>query len=67
MNTISEIESAIEKLPVSQVEEIAIWIDARLSKPPIDSAAEEWLQRARGAALPGTTTASVLVLSRGEE
>jgi len=64
MNTIAEIESAIEKLPLSQVEEIAIWLDARRKKQPIDTAAEEWLQRARGAAFTGATTASVLVLSR---
>jgi len=35
----------------------------RATPPPVES----WLQRARGAALPGETTAKVMALTRGEE
>jgi hypothetical protein len=67
MSSIAEIENAIEKLPAPQVDELAGWLEAlrvRRAKPlPVES----WLQRARGAALPGETTAKVMVLTRGEE
>ena len=67
MSNIDEIESAIEKLPTRQVEELAGWLEAlrvkRATPPPVES----WLQRARGAALPGETTAQVMTLTRGEE
>ena len=67
MSSIAEIESAIERLPAPQVEELAGWLERlrakRAAQPPIES----WLQRARGAALPGVTTASVMALTRGEE
>ena len=67
LSSIAEIETAIEKLPDSQVEELAGWLEAlrvkRAAPPPV----ETWLQRARGAALPNTTTASMMALTRGEE
>ena len=67
MSSIAEIESAIEKLPAPQVEELAGWLEAlrarRATPPPVES----WLRRARGAALSGVTTASVMTLTRGEE
>ena len=67
MSSIAEIESAIEKLPTRQVEELAGWLEAlrvkRATPPPVES----WLQRARGAALAGETTAQVMALTRGEE
>ncbi len=67
MTTIAEIESAIERLSASQVEELAKWLaDYRAQKngkPPADA----WLERARGAALPSVTTASVMELTRGEK
>ena len=67
MSSIAEIENAIEKLPAPQVDELAGWLEAlrvRRAKPlPVES----WLQRARGVALPGETTATVMALTRGEE
>ena len=67
MSSIAEIESAIEKLPAPQVEELAGWLETlrvrRATPPPVES----WLQRARGAALPGLTTATLMALTRGEE
>ena len=67
MSSIAEIESAIEKLPPPQVDELAGWLQMlrvrRATPPPV----EGWLQRARGAARPGQTTAEVMALTRGEE
>lgn len=67
MSTITEIEAAIEKLPDRQVDELARWLDTlrsrRAGRPPVES----WLDRARGAAGPGATTADVMALTRGEE
>jgi hypothetical protein len=67
MSSIAEIEKAIEKLPAPQVDELAGWLEAlrvrRATPPPV----ERWLQRARGAALPGVTTANMMALTRGEE
>jgi hypothetical protein len=67
MSTIAEIEAAIQKLPDPQVEELARWFETlrlRRSSPP---APDTWLGRARGAALPGVTTANVMAFTRGEE
>jgi hypothetical protein len=67
MSSIAEIENAIEKLTTPQVDELAGWLETlrvRRAKPP---PVESWLQRARGAALPGQTTAKVMALTRGEE
>lgn len=67
MSSIAEIESAIEKLPTPQVDELAGWLEMlrlkRATPPPIES----WLDRARGAASPGETTAKIMALTRGEE
>jgi hypothetical protein len=67
MNTIVEIEAAIEKLPRPQVDELAAWLEklreSNASSPPI----ENWLARARGVARSGVTTADVMLQTRGEE
>ena len=67
MSSVAEIEKAIEKLPVTQVDELAGWLERhrvkRATPPPVES----WLQRARGAARSGETTAKVMSLTRGEE
>lgn len=67
MNSIAEIESAIEKLPAPQVEELARWLTSlrlrRGTSPPV----ERWLQSARGAGIPSMTTAKVMALTRDEE
>ena len=67
MSTIAEIETAIERLPVAQVDELAAWLEAHRARRAASLAAEAWLERARGAALPDVTTADVMVLTRGEE
>ena len=67
MSTIDEIESAIERLPTLQVDELALWLEAHRARRVMALDAESWLQRARGAALAGVTTATVMALTRGEE
>jgi hypothetical protein len=66
MNTLGEIESAIERLPAPQVAELATWLEqfraGRAPQPP-----DAWLERARGAAQRGVTTEGVMTLTRGEE
>ena len=67
MSTITEIESAIERLPVPQVDELAIWLEAHRARRAASPPAEAWLKRARGAARPDVTTAEVMTLTRGDE
>ena len=67
MNTIAEIETAIERLPAAQVDELAVWLEAHRARRAASLAAEAWLERARGAALPDVTTADVMIITRGEE
>ena len=67
MKTIEEIEDAIAKLPTPQVDEIAGWLEAlRLKRTPPEQI-ESWLQKSRGVAIPGVSTASIMALTRGEE
>ena len=67
MSGLAEIESAIEKLPAPQVDELAGSLEGRRVRrarlPPV----ERWLQHARGSAPPGETTANVMALTRAEE
>ena len=67
MSSIAEIESAIEKLPAPQVEELAVWLETLRVRRATPLPLEGWLQRARGAARPGETTEKVMALTRGEE
>ena len=67
MSSIKEIERAIEQLPPSQVDELAGWLDELRANRGPRSAADQWLQRARGAAKPGETTSKIMDLTRGEE
>lgn len=67
MSTIAEIETAIEHLPAPQVDELAAWLAAHRARRTTLLAAEAWLKRARGAALPDVTTAEVMALTRSEE
>jgi hypothetical protein len=66
VSSIAEIESAIEKLPAPQVDELASWLEAHRVKRAQALPVESWLERARGAARPGETTATVMALTRGE-
>jgi len=67
MNTIGEIESAIQRLPAPQVAELAAWLEQFRVRRALQPPAEDWLERARGAARPGVTTAEIMALTRGEE
>jgi hypothetical protein len=67
MGTITEIETAIEHLPTPQVNELAAWLVVHRARRAAALAAEEWLKRARGAALPDVTTADMMALTRGEK
>ena len=67
MNSIAEIENAIEKLPAPLVDELAGWLEILRVKRATSAPVEGWLQSARGAARPGETTAKVMALTRGEE
>ena len=67
MGTIAEIETAIEGLPTPQVDELAAWLETHRARRTALLAAEAWLKRARGVALPDVTTADVMALTRGEE
>lgn len=67
MSTIAEIEAAIEKLPGPQVEELARWLEALRQRRSAPNPVDDWLDKARGAARPGATTAAMMVLTRGEE
>ena len=67
MSNIAEIEAAIENLPEPQVDQLARWLESfrqrRVTRPPVES----WLERARGAAIPGMNTQDVMALTRSEE
>jgi hypothetical protein len=67
MSSIAEIESAIEKLPAPEVDQLAGWLETLRVRRATPQPVEGWLHRARGAARPGETTASVMALTRGEE
>ena len=67
MSTIAEIETAIEKLPAPQVDQLARWLEAFRMRRATPSSVETWLRRARGAAAPSVTTENVMALTRGED
>jgi hypothetical protein len=67
MSTVGEIETAIERLPAPEVEELAAWLEVYRARRAATLPAETWLQQARGAARPGVTTAEVMALTRGDE
>jgi hypothetical protein len=67
MSSIAEIEHAIEKLTARQVDELVGWLETLRARRATPQPVEGWLQRARGAALPGETTAKVMALTRGGE
>jgi hypothetical protein len=66
MSTIAEIETAIEKLPAPQVDQLARWLEAFRMRRATPSSVDTWLGKARGAA-GGVTTAKVMALTRGED
>ncbi len=67
MSTIAEIETAIERLPAPQVDQLARWLEAFRMRRATPSSVETWLEKARGTATSGVTTAEVMALTRGED
>jgi len=67
MSSIAEIEAAIEKLPAPQVDELAVWLAQLRLRRDTTAPIENWLNQARGQALPGATTNNIMALTRGEE
>jgi hypothetical protein len=67
MSNIAEIEAAIENLPDPQVDQLARWLEEFRRRRATPPAVDRWLERARGTALPGTTTKDVMAQTRGEE
>jgi hypothetical protein len=48
MSTLGEIEAAIERLPASQVDELALWLEQRRARKPATSISEpDFLARAK--------------------
>lgn len=66
MTKLLEIEAAITRLPHDQVEQLASWLHDHLKKGQPNADFDGWLNRARGAALPGARTDEILAESRGE-
>jgi hypothetical protein len=67
MSSIAEIEAAIENLSLPQVDELAAWLEMLRLRRATPAPVENWLAHARGAAVPGMTTANVMALTRGDE
>ena len=67
MNTIAEIETAIERLPGPQVAELAAWLEQLRVRRAMEPPVQAWLERARGTARPCVTTEGVMAITRGVE
>lgn len=71
MSTLTEIEAAVEQLPLPEKEELQVFLDSRVEAERKSTAWDEyfqnWLKTARGAGIPGITTDDVMRLTRGEE
>ena len=65
--SLAEIEAAIERLSGAELEQLAQWLDAFRIHRTAPLPVETWLDRARGAANGGRTTAEVMALTRGDE
>ncbi len=66
MNTIAEIEKAIECLASPQLAELTAWLEQLRGRGGPQVSVDSWLERARGAARPGVTTAEMMSLTRGD-
>jgi hypothetical protein len=67
MSSVAEIEAAIEKLPVPQVDQLAHWLEGFLQRRVSTPALENWLLNAKGAAVPDAQTQAIMKLTRAEE
>ena len=66
MRKVAAIKAAIEELTTAEVEELACWLETRREWSVDPLAVDAWLERARGAAVAGVTTESVMDLTRCE-
>ena len=64
MSTIEEIQAAAEKLPPTQVDELSRWLETLRQKRARQAVIDSWLERAKGAAIPGISTDEVMALTR---
>ena len=67
MSNVAEIEAAIEKLPVPQVQKLADWFEGFLQRRLPESNLENWLKHAKGAAVSGARTDEIMKMTRSEE
>lgn len=67
MSSVAEIEAAIEKLSVPQVDQLAHWLEVFLQRRVSTPTLENWLLNAKGAAIPDSRTQAIMNLTRGEE
>ena len=67
MSSVAEIEAAIEKLPVPQVDQLAHWLEGFLQRRVSTPALENWFLDAQGEAVPDAQTQAIMNLTRGEE
>jgi hypothetical protein len=67
MSSVAEIEAAIEKLPLPQVDQLAHWLESFLQRRVSTPALENWLLNAKGAAVLDSQTQAIMNLTRGEE
>jgi hypothetical protein len=67
MSSVAEIEAAIEKMSVPQVEQLAHWLEGFLQRRVSTPALENWLLNAKGAVVPDAQTQAIMKLTRGEE
>ena len=67
MTTLSEIESATEKLSASQVDELATWLESLRARQVQRLPADRWLEKARRAARPGVSTVEIVSMTRDAE
>ena len=59
MRTITEIQAAIRQLPKAKVAKLKQWLDKEFPPEP-GTAYEQWILKARGVAVPGVTTESMM-------
>jgi hypothetical protein len=67
MSSVAEIEAAIEKLPLPQVDQLAHWLEGFLQRRVSTPALENWLLNAKGSAVLDSQTQAIMNLTRGEE
>jgi hypothetical protein len=67
VSSVAEIDAAIEKLPVPDVDQLAHWFQGFLQRRVPAPALENRLRNAKGAPISGTRTQELMKLTCGEE